>query len=141
MGCRSGCCCEKNCGCYGESDKQIINASTMEELINVMEHKLNRCIKEKKEITDYLNGCKSDLTLVDHGGLSKEDLSKRIPYLDKFSACYEEIIETLRSHPRLPLKETKFFISNIVEHYCISYDETEGYKQDLAKFKQFVSQY
>ena len=79
------------------------------------------------------------MDLIDQGKLSKEILSKRIPYLDKFSVCYKEIIETLKNNPRLPLENTKSFLNNIVKYYSFSYDETEEYKRDLANFNQFVS--
>ena len=106
-----------------------------------MENKLNRCIIEKIEICNYLQGAISQMSLIDSGKLSKEDLSKRIFYLDKLSVCYEEIIQKLKNNPRLPLETTKSFLNDIVKHYCISYDETEEYKRDLLKFNRFVSNY
>lgn len=88
MGCKIDYDCEKYFKCFHESDNQISFAFSMSQLINVMENKLIRCIKEKSEITEYLNGNIHYMNLVDQGTLSKEDLSKRIPYLEKFSICY-----------------------------------------------------
>lgn len=139
MGCKIDYDCEKYFKCFHESDNQISFAFSISQLINVMENKLIRCIKEKSEITEYLNGNIHYMNLVDQGTLSKEDLSKRIPYLEKFSICYVEIIETLQNNPRLPLEKTKYFLDNIVKHYSFSYDETEEYKRELEKFNQFVS--
>ena len=141
MGCQLNYYCEKYYKCCDEFDEQIMEAWNITQLINVMENKLNRCIIEKQEITNYLNGKIFYMFLIDPGKLSKEDLSKRIPYLDKFSACYVEIIETLKNNPHLPLENTKYFLHNIVKHFSVSYDENEEYKRDLAKFNHFVSQY
>jgi GTPase involved in cell partitioning and DNA repair len=127
-------------GCCGGvfKDPEIERATTMDEVIAVMKKKRDNLAEEKTQISNFLEDETKTITLVKVDGLTKEDLEKRIPYLDKLSDCYEEIIDELEAKKTLPLKETKEYLYNILNHYFVSYDSTEAYRNDLAKFKQFT---
>ena len=79
-----------------------------------------------------------EVTLIDISALSTDDLEKRIPYLDKLSECYGDIIDILSNNQTLPLNETKEHLHSILRNYFVSYDDTETYKIDFDKFKQFA---
>jgi hypothetical protein len=127
-------------GCCGStySDPEIEKASTITELANVMKNKADKLMLEKQEIEKYLEDKSNPVTLVNISSLTEEDLSKRPPYLEQLKDCYGEIIDELEANPKLPLKECKEHIYNIMSNYFVSYDSTEKYRTDLAKFKQFA---
>ena len=127
-------------GCCGSvfKDHEIERAKTMDEVIAVMKKKRDNLAEEKTQISNYLEDETKPITVVKVDGLSKDDLEKRIPYLDKMSDCYSEVIDELEAKKTLPLKETKEYLYNILNHYFVSYDSTEGYRNDLAKLKQFT---
>ena len=127
-------------GCCGGvlKDPEIERAKTMDEVIAVMKKKRDNLAEEKTQISTFLEDETKPITIVKVDGLSKEDLEKRIPYLDKLSDCYSEVIDELEAKKTLPLKETKEYLYNILNHYFVSYDSTEGYRNDLAKLKQFT---
>ena len=127
-------------GCCGSvfKDPEIERAKTMDEVIAVMKKTRDNLAEEKTQISNYLEDETKPITVVKVDGLSKDDLEKRIPYLDKMSDCYSEVIDELEAKKTLPLKETKEYLYNILNHYFVSYDSTEGYRNDLAKLKQFT---
>ena len=127
-------------GCCGGvfKDPEIERAATMDEVIAVMKKKRSNLAEEKTQISNFLEDETNAITVVKVDGLSKDDLEKRLPYLDKLSDCYGEITDELEANKTLSLKETKEYLYNILNHYFVSYDSTEGYRNDLAKFKQFT---
>jgi hypothetical protein len=130
-------------GCCGGvmKDQQIERAQNMDEVINVMKKKQENLSKEKKQISDYLDDESNQITMINTEAISKDDLTKRIPYLDKLSDCYGDIIDNLENTSNLPLKETKEYLYNVLNHYYVSYDESEGYKSDIERFKKFIMKY
>ena len=111
-------------GCCGGvlKDPEIERAKTMDEVIAVMKKKVDNLAEEKTQISTFLEDETKPITIVKVDGLSKEDLEKRIPYLDKLSDCYSEVIDELEAKKTLPLKETKEYLYNILNHYFVSYD-------------------
>ena len=69
--------------------------------------------------------------------MTQEDLERRVPYLEKLHEAYEDVIQTMESVD-LPVDETKEHLFNIMNNHFISYDLTEKYRNDVAKFKQFA---
>lgn len=130
-------------GCCGSAqrDEAILKTTNMDELINVMKKKKSDIPIEKSEIQAHLDDPTKKISIVTFLDCSKEALEKRMSYLDRISDCYGECIEKLETIANLPFKESKEHMLNIVEHYLITYDETNQYTKDLAAFKQFAFQY
>ena len=127
-------------GCCGSSyiDNEIQQANSISELACVMQTKKENLGNEKAEIQAHIANQLKEVTLIDISALSTDDLEKRIPYLDKLSECYGDIIDILSNNQTLPLNETKEHLHSILRNYFVSYDDTETYKIDFDKFKQFA---
>lgn len=130
-------------GCCGSvyKDPEIAQAATMEQLIMVMKKKKDNLKVEKSQISDYIRDPKKQVTIVDLKVNDKPSLEKRLLYLDRIGDCYLEVIKKLESVPKLPLEETKEHLYNIINHYFITYDETNAYTKDLDNFKTFAAKY
>jgi prefoldin subunit 5 len=102
-----------------------------------MKKKSEALLKEKKEINNHIKDPNKEVTNVNIENLSKEDLEKRIIYLNKLHEAYEDIIITMENVD-LPDDETKEFLINIVSNYYITYDLNDNYRVDISKFKQFA---
>ena len=102
-----------------------------------MKKKSEALLKEKKEINNHIKDPNKEVTNVNIENLSKEDLEKRIIYLNKLHEAYEDIIITMENVD-LPVDETKEFLINIVSNYYITYDLNDNYRVDISKFKQFA---
>jgi GTP1/Obg family GTP-binding protein len=127
-------------GCCGSSyiDNEIQKANSISELAYVMQTKKENLGNEKAEIQAHIANQLKEVTLIDISALSADDLEKRIPYLDKLSECYGDIIDILSNNQALPLNETKEHLHSILKNYFVSYDDTETYKSDFETFKQFA---
>ena len=64
-----------------------------------------------------------------------------MPYLERLSKGYSEAIETMTTVPKLPFKESKEYMYNLVRHYFVAYDETNQYRNDLADFNKFAFEF
>ena len=126
-------------GCCGSGydDPELKEAKTMPEIIAVMKKRSEELVKEKSEISKHLEDPTKEVTMVNIEGLSNDDLEKRIEYLDKLHDGYEDVIQTLESI-NLPIEETKGHLLDIMSHRLISYDLSDNFKNDIAKFKQFA---
>ena len=102
-----------------------------------MKKRSEELVKEKNEISNHLEDPTKEVTMVNIEGLSNDDLEKRIEYLDKLHDGYEDVIQTLESI-NLPIEETKGHLLDIMSHRLISYDLSDNFKNDIAKFKQFA---
>lgn len=127
-------------GCCGSTyvDEEIQKAVSIGEIIRIMQSKKDNLKHEKEEIQAHVKDPTKEVKLIDISALSMDDVEKRIPYLDKLSDCYGDIIDILNQNQSLPLAETKEHMYRILKNYFVSYDDTENYKTDLEKFKQFV---
>ena len=126
-------------GCCGSGydDAELKEAKSMPEIIAVMKKRSEELVKEKSEISKHLEDPTKEVTMVNIEGLSNDDLEKRIEYLDKLHDGYEDVIQTLESI-NLPIEETKGHLLDIMSHRLISYDLSDNFKNDIAKFKQFA---
>ena len=127
-------------GCCGSSyiDSEIQRAGSIAELARVMQTKKDNLANEKAEIQAHIANPMKEVTLIDISALSTDDLEKRVPYLDKLTECYGDIVDILSANQALPLNETKEHMHRILKNYFVSYDDTENYKLDFDKFKQFA---
>ena len=126
-------------GCCGSqyTDMELENAETLIEVIAVMKKRSEDLIKEKEEIKAHLEDPSKDVTFARIDDLTQEDLERRVPYLEKLHEAYEDVIQTMESVD-LPVEETKKYLIDIMNNHLISYDLSEKYRNDVAKFKQFA---
>ena len=126
-------------GCCGASkyDFDLENSKNISDLINVMKKKSKNLMKEREEIKEHLEDPSKEVTLSKIDDLNDEDLRMRIPYLEKLHDAYEDVIQTMENVD-LPVDETKQHLINIMSNHLISYDLSEKFRNDVAKFKQFA---
>ena len=119
------------------TDSELENAETLQEVISVMKKRSEDLEKEKDEINEHLKDPSKEVTFVRIDDLTQEDLERRVPYLEKLHEAYEDVIKTMENVD-LPVEETKQHLINIMSNHLISYDLSEKYRNDVAKFKQFA---
>ena len=119
------------------TDSELENAETLPEIISVMKKRSEDLVKEKDEINEHLKDPSKEVTFVRIDDLTQEDLERRVPYLEKLHEAYEDVIKTMENVD-LPVEETKQHLINIMSNHLISYDLSEKYRNDVAKFKQFA---
>ena len=129
-------------GCCGSSniDPEIEKTTNMDELVEVMKKKITDLSEEKKLIEAHLADPKVEIKDVRYE-TARAGLVKRVPYLDRLAQGYSEAIETMTTVPKLPFKESKEYMYDLVKHYFVAYDETNQYRLDLAEFKKFAFEF
>ena len=129
-------------GCCGSSnrDPEIEKTTNMDELVEVMKKKIIDLSEEKKLIEAHLADPKVEIKNVQYE-TDRAGLVKRVPYLDRLAQGYSEAIETMTTVPKLPFKESKEYMYDLVKHYFVAYDETNQYRLDLAEFKKFAFEF
>ena len=129
-------------GCCGSSniDPEIEKTTNMDELVEVMKKKITDLAEEKKLIEAHLADPKVEIKNVQYE-TDREGLVKRVPYLERLSKGYSEAIETMTTVPKLPFKESKEYMYNLVRHYFVAYDETNQYRNDVADFNKFAFEF
>lgn len=129
-------------GCCGSSniDPEIEKTTNMDELVEVMKKKIKDLSEEKKLIEAHLADPKVEIKNVQYD-TDRDGLVKRVPYLDRLAQGYTEAIESMTTVPKLPFKETKEYMYDLVKHYFVAYDETNQYRLDLAEFKKFAFEF
>lgn len=129
-------------GCCGSSniDPEIEKTTNMDELVEVMKKKIIDLAEEKKLIEAHLADPKVEIKNVQYD-TDRDGLVKRVPYLDRLAQGYTEAIESMTTVPKLPFKESKEYMYDLVKHYFVAYDETNQYRLDLAEFKKFAFEF
>ena len=129
-------------GCCGSSniDPEIEKTTNMDELVEVMKKKIKDLSEEKKLIEAHLADPKVEIKNVQYD-TDRDGLVKRVPYLDRLAQGYTEAIESMTTVPKLPFKESKEYMYDLVKHYFVAYDETNQYRLDLAEFKKFAFEF
>ena len=95
-------------GCCGQTvkDRDIQNAVNMSEIINIMCLKKDNLQNEKEQIRKHLEDKTNEVTLAKVDDLSEDELSRRMPYLDKLVECYQQVIVKLKSNKNVNLHLT-----------------------------------
>lgn len=100
------------CGGSTISDREIKYAVNYKELISIMKNKRNNLGKEKNQIEEYLKDKTKEITLIRVTALDDEQLRKRLPYLDKLSQVYSEVIKLMEDCFVVNIKNIYFFIAS-----------------------------
>ena len=129
--------------CCGEGikDQEILNASSINELIEILNERKEKFPQEKKQLQDYINDPSKEVDSINVSGIDNEILKQRVPYLNDLENAYNIIIEHLSSNPDLPLKETKEECDNITSLYNLTYDPNKELDMQMQKFENFVNKY
>ena len=98
-------------GCCGQTvkDRDIQNAVNMSEIINIMSLKKENLINEKDQIRKHLEDKTNEVTLAKVDDLSDDELSRRMPYLDKLVDCYQQVIVKLKANKNVKLHLTSLY--------------------------------
>jgi hypothetical protein len=129
--------------CCGEGikDQEILNASSINELIEILNERKEKFPQEKKQLQDYINDPSKEVDSINVSGIDNEILKQRVPYLNDLENAYNIIIEHLSSNPDLPLKETKEECDNITSLYNLTYDPNKELDMQMQKFENFINKY
>jgi hypothetical protein len=129
--------------CCGEGikDPEILNATNINELIEILNERKEKFPQEKKQIQDYINDPTKEVDSINVSGIDNEILKQRVPYLNDLENAYNIIIEYLSSNPDLPLKETKEECDNITSLYNLTYDPNKELDMQMQKFENFINKY
>ena len=129
--------------CCGEGikDQEILNASSINELIEILNERKEKFPQEKKQLQDYINDPSKEVDTINVSGIDNEILKQRVPYLNDLENAYNIIIEYLSSNPDLPLKETKEECDNITSLYNLTYDPNKELDMQMQKFENFINKY
>lgn len=125
------------CGRGGE-DKKVEACKSIDELILLMNTRIENIPLEKKEINDHLKDQTKQITLINTEGVPDEILAKRPEHLDNLLEKYKEIVQILESNRKLNLDEVKAYVSNITRHYVLTYDPNHEVDNDFKRLTEFI---
>ena len=125
------------CGRGGE-DKKVEACKSIDELILLMNTRIENIPLEKKEINEHLKDKTKQITLINTEGVPDEILAKRPEHLDNLLEKYKEIVKILVSNKRLNLDEVKAYVSNITRHYVLTYDPNHEVDNDYKRLTDFI---
>ena len=125
------------CGRGGE-DKKVEACKTIDELILLMNTRIENIPLEKKEINDHLKDQTKQITLINTEGVPDEILAKRPEHLDNLLEKYKEIVQILESNRKLNSDEVKAYVSNITRHYVLTYDPNHEVDNDFKRLTEFI---
>ena len=125
------------CGRGGE-DKNVEACKTIDELILLMNTRIENIPLEKKEINEHLKDQTKQITLINTEGVPDEILAKRPEHLDNLLEKYKEIVQILESNRKLNLDEVKAYVSNITRHYVLTYDPNHEVDNDYKRLTDFI---
>lgn len=128
-----GVCCGR-----GVEDKKVDACKSIDELIKLMNTRIENFPLEKKEINEYLRDHKNPITMIDSEGVPDDILAKRPEHLDNLMEKYSEIVKLLESNKKLDLDEVKAYVTNITRHYVLTYDPNHEVDNDFKKFTEFI---
>ena len=125
------------CGRGGE-DKKVEACKSIDELILLMNTRIENIPLEKKEINDHLKDQTKQITLINTEGVPDEILAKRPEHLDNLLEKYKEMVQILESNRKLNLDEVKAYVSNITRHYVLTYDPNHEVDNDFKRLTEFI---
>ena len=125
------------CGRGGE-DKKVEACKSIDELILLMNTRIENIPLEKKEINEHLKDQTKQITLINTEGVPDEILAKRPEHLDNLFEKYKEIVKILVSNKQLNLDEVKAYVSNITRHYVLTYDPNHEVDNDYKRLTDFI---
>ena len=125
------------CGRRGE-DKKVEACKSIDELILLMNTRIENIPLEKKEINEHLKDQTKQITLINTEGVPDEILAKRPEHLDNLLEKYKEIVKILVSNRQLNIDEVKAYVSNITRHYVLTYDPNHEVDNDYKRLTDFI---
>ena len=118
------------CGPSMPKDMRVENAKTPEELAKALDEFVKSVEKEIKEIKDKKFVGK-DLTIPHLKEFNVEQLTKRVPYLEKLKESFVSLAKGIRMcNANSPLNTMKEAIQKEMYHYVHIYDDTNSFKEE-----------
>ena len=117
--------------------EEIYNCTQLYELRKLLEIKIKDVEQEQNEIKLYINKGKIPDS-VEVTGFQKDQINKRIPYLDEIINCLKSANELLQIHTVSNLNEIKKRIMELYQMYTWIYDDEYRCKSWLISFKYYV---
>ena len=125
------------CGRGGE-DKKVEACKSIDELILLMNTRIENIPLEKKEINEHLKDQTKQITLINTEGVPDEILAKRPEHLDNLMEKYREIVKLLENNKKLDLDEIKAYVTTITRHYVLTYDPNHEVDNDYKRLTDFI---
>ena len=128
-----GVCCGR-----GTEDKKVDACKSIDELIKLMNTRIEKLPQEKKEIEEHLKDHSKPVTIIDSEGVPDDILAKRPEHLDNLMEKYREIVKLLENNKKLDLDEMKAYVTTITRHYVLTYDPNHEVDNDFKRFSDFI---
>ena len=128
-------CCKKN---DFEKFDNIDECENISELRNYIEEKIRRAELEEEELNNYLKDKTKIPTTVEVANIGKEEIQKRILYLEEMKNCLNEIDELLKKHPNVNITDVINSLKEFQTMYGWIYDDSKRYSEWFKVFKKFV---
>ena len=119
--------------------EEIENCKTMVDIINYVINLTEEAEVEKSELKKYLEDNKNEPKTVDISGFTKEDLTKRIKYLEELKEKLKKINILLKNHPNADLSEVKKWLIDFYQIYSWVYDEEQRHVNWYYAFESYLT--
>ena len=119
--------------------EEIENCKTMVDIINYVINLTEEAEVEKSELKKYLEDNKNEPKTVDISGFTKEDLTKRIKYLEELKETLQKINILLKNHPNADLSEVKKWLIDFYQIYSWVYDEEQRHVNWYYAFESYLT--
>ena len=129
------------CGSAYPKNQEIENAINRAQLVDALKNVSKKFGEEIKDIESHLS---KNTPIKTYGidELPNEDLKLRSAYLKSMDESVKELCTVINGcTDDLPLKETKNYLQDFLQHYFVAYDQNNGYLKEVNGFKQFASSY
>ena len=126
--------------CVREINKndELNNCESISDIRDYLANKLELAELEQEEIGLYLNEKDRIPRTIEVEGLSKEDLNKRILYLNGIKECINNIDELLKNNQDLDVIDIRNSLKEFNVMYSYIYDDTKRYLKWFSVFQTFT---
>ena len=126
--------------CVREINKndELNNCESISDIRDYLANKLELAELEQEEIGLYLNEKDRIPRTIEVEGLSKEDLNKRILYLNGIKECINNIDELLKNNQDLDVIDIRNSLKEFNVMYSYIYDDTKRYLKWFSVFHTFT---
>ena len=126
--------------CVREINKndELNNCESISDIRDYLANKLELAELEQEEIGLYLNEKDRIPKTIEVEGLSKEDLNKRILYLNGIKECINNIDELLKNNQDLDVIDIRNSLKEFNVMYSYIYDDTKRYLKWFSVFQTFT---
>lgn len=123
-----------------DNDKEIANASSIQELVKLLKQRRENFSKEREEIKEHIGkGDYEGKYYTFKSGTSDEEKQKRMNYMEQLEDAYGEIASIVNSvNNKINFDELKKKVLGVTQYYFVVYDKENKLPGAIQEFKNFV---